>query len=851
MLSLLVGGVSIALLALVAWPLVRRVGAGRPPAMAPDRPARLDLPPARLGPVPPDSALGGWLVLLTAVAAVSAAAVRLPLPAPWRVVAAVAVLAGAACWAAYLPWARAAGAWHVVDFGRFVARHLPRRLVRWVRRRTGAGEHGPSGADDGAAALEAFARDAATARRSRHLHAFAHRAAERIHATLRANGGGLFGEGKPAERVGLAAEPRPDDGSAAFRLIYPGGTPLLPVRQLWLRLAQSGVVGHALGLPAAALTMAEEPGGDVLVVRLFSGIGDGTSAAPASGLAPAVPAGPLAPLGMKQDDPDAKGPMAPGLPPLSLLATAAPDTPNRPDAVLAPLATRAVEALRQLTGVDLAPLGYVAGASVLQVLCRMPDGTKADALSNQAANTAAAIGLPSVRVAPHFHLPPGVRGPAGNVIGIEVGLPDDLARPVLPATVFGRPVVRRFVGALPVAVGVAPDGGPVVRDLALFPHLLVGGQTGGGKSVFLHSLILQLILRLPPDRLRLRLADPKAVELSFYEGLPHVDGKVVSTLEDTMALVNAAVEEMENRYALLRSARARDIAGYNAAAAKDGAAPLPHVVLVVDEFADLTAQGRGKAREVFEGAVQRLAQKARAAGVHLVLTTQRPTREAVSPVIKANLPVRVAFRCNTELESRVIIDRQGAEALRGRGDLLFHDESGQVVRAQSPWISDDMVRAVVDWWAGAGKGGGPRDGGTSAGPVAEADAAPAPAPDTIPGDAALALPDPAVDRETPDVPVSPAVAAAALDAVEGWLRERLPTLVSEGKATLKADVLAVRREVVCQALDECGLAAPRVLLTWAGSGAIRVSGARDTSPVRMGHRVVRAVVFPLGGEAVE
>ena len=160
-----------------------------------------------------------------------------------------------------------------------------------------------------------------------------------------------------------------------------------------------------------------------------------------------------------------------------------------------------------------------------------------------------------------------------------------------------------------------------------------------------------------------------------------------------------------------------------------------------------------------------------------------------------------------------------------------------------------MVRAVVDWWAGTGKGGGPRDEGTSTGPVAEADAAPA--PDTIPGDAALALPDPAAGRETPDVPVSPAVAAAALDAVEGWLRERLPALEGEGKATLKADVLAVRREVVCQALDECGLAAPRVLLTWAGSGAIRVSGARDTSPVRMGHQVVRAVVFPLGGEAVE
>ncbi len=267
------------------------------------------------------------------------------------------------------------------------------------------------------------------------------------------------------------------------------------------------------------------------------------------------------------------------------------------------------------------PLGYVAGASVLQVLCRMPDGTKADALSNQAANTAAAIGPPSVRVAPHFHLPPGVRGPAGNVIGIEVGLPDDLARPVLPATAFSRPVVRRFAGALPVAVGVAPDGGPVVRDLALFPHLLVGGQTGGGESVFTHSLILQLILRLPSDRRRLRLADPKAVELSFYRDLPHVDGKVVSTLEDTMALVNAAVEEMENRYALLKAARARDIAGYNAAAAKDGTAPPPHIVLVVDEFADLTAQG--KAREAFEGGVQRLAQKARAAGVHLVLTTVR------------------------------------------------------------------------------------------------------------------------------------------------------------------------------------------------------------------------------------
>ena len=192
--------------------------------------------------------------------------------------------------------------------------------------------------------------------------------------------------------------------------------------------------------------------------------------------------------------------------------------------------------------------------------------------------------------------------------------------------------------------------------------------------------------------------------------------------------------------------------------------------------------------------------------MHLVPTTQRPTREAVSPLIKANLPVRVALRCNTELESRVIIDRQGAEALRGRGGLLFHDESGQVVWAQSPWISDGMVRAVVAWWAAAGKGGEPRDRGTAA-PRTVAAAEGAVAADTIPGDAALAFPDPTLDRETPvDVTVSPAVAAAALDAVEGWLKERLPALEGEGKAALKADVLAVRREVVCQALAECGFA---------------------------------------------
>ena len=239
------------------------------------------------------------------------------------------------------------------------------------------------------------------------------------------------------------------------------------------------------------------------------------------------------------------------------------------------------------------------------------------------------------------------------------------------------------------------DGAGVSRWECLdqMPHLLVAGTTGSGKSVFLNGLLASLLVRHTPGSLLLGIIDPKVVEFAAYDRLPHLQGRGVATdMAGAIDLMSWAVALMEERLWLFRGVGVKSLADYNKTAEKI----LPRVVLVIDEFADLIMGADRKSGLMFKEMLTRLAQKARAAGVHLVLATQKPIVKVVDSLLKGNIPARVAFRVTNEVESRVILDRKGAEMLAGRGDMLFQSPVvNGVERMRGAWLDDDTIRAVV------------------------------------------------------------------------------------------------------------------------------------------------------------
>lgn len=250
-------------------------------------------------------------------------------------------------------------------------------------------------------------------------------------------------------------------------------------------------------------------------------------------------------------------------------------------------------------------------------------------------------------------------------------------------------VVERKRAALPIVLGRGLRGEAVVADLAEMPHMIVAGATGSGKSVCLNSMLCSLLMSRGPDELRLVLVDPKVVELAPYGSVPHMLVPVVTDAGRAMSALGWAVAEMERRYAALAKSGCKNLAALNKKA-RPGER-MAHIVIVVDEFADLMAQ-QGKAAEA---AIGRLAQKARAAGIHLVLATQRPSVDVVTGTIKANFPARIALRVAQRTDSRTILDEQGAEHLAGRGDMLCKlGGSDALVRVQCPMVSDDDVEVV-------------------------------------------------------------------------------------------------------------------------------------------------------------
>jgi S-DNA-T family DNA segregation ATPase FtsK/SpoIIIE len=315
--------------------------------------------------------------------------------------------------------------------------------------------------------------------------------------------------------------------------------------------------------------------------------------------------------------------------------------------------------------------------------------------------------------------------PGRNVIGIE--LPNARREAVSFHEMVGSQAFEDQAAQLPIILGKNIAGDPVITDLAPMPHLLVAGTTGSGKSVGLNCMILSLLYRLTPNQCRMIMIDPKMLELIMYDDIPHLLSPVVTDPAKAVRALKWAVETMEDRYRQMSSVGVRNLAGFNdkvrAAKAKNqplgrkvqtgynpdtGAPiyeeekleydPLPQIVVVVDELADLMMTA-GKEVEFL---IQRLAQKARAAGIHLIMATQRPSVDVITGVIKANLPTRISFHVTSKIDSRTILGEQGAEQLLGRGDMLYMPGGKGIVRVHGPFMSDDEVRAVADHWRGQG-----------------------------------------------------------------------------------------------------------------------------------------------------
>ncbi|MCL4405381.1 MAG: DNA translocase FtsK [Patescibacteria group bacterium] len=278
--------------------------------------------------------------------------------------------------------------------------------------------------------------------------------------------------------------------------------------------------------------------------------------------------------------------------------------------------------------------------------------------------------------------------PGKSLVGVEI--PNKVASIVRLGSILGYPEFANS-SLLNFPLGRDVSGDPIFANLAKMPHILVAGATGSGKSVFVHSLIISLLYKNSPETLRLILIDPKRVELSIYEGLPHLATPVITEGKKAVAALRFAVEEMERRYETLLNAGNRDIDGYNSKRKED---LMPYFVIVIDELADLMA---AFGREV-EGHIVRLAQMARATGIHLVVSTQRPSVEVITGLIKANITSRVALQVASQVDSRTILDTSGAEKLLGGGDMLFiSGELSKPKRIQGAFVTEDEAEKVIDF----------------------------------------------------------------------------------------------------------------------------------------------------------
>jgi S-DNA-T family DNA segregation ATPase FtsK/SpoIIIE len=320
---------------------------------------------------------------------------------------------------------------------------------------------------------------------------------------------------------------------------------------------------------------------------------------------------------------------------------------------------------------------------------------------NLAKDLARSLSLVSIRVIETI--------PGKNTMALE--LPNVRRQTIKLSEVLGSQIYHQSKSLLTMGLGKDIEGKPVVADLAKMPHVLVAGTTGSGKSVGINAMILSLLYKAEAKDVRLLMIDPKMLEMSVYEGIPHLLAPVVTDMKQAANGLNWCVAEMEKRYKLMSKLGVRNLAGYNAkideARAREESIGnpfsltpeqpeplqrLPHIVIVIDELADLMMVVGKKIEEL----IARLAQKARAAGIHLILATQRPSVDVITGLIKANIPTRIAFQVSTRVDSRTILDQMGAEALLGMGDMLYMASgTGLPVRVHGAFVSDDEVHRVV------------------------------------------------------------------------------------------------------------------------------------------------------------
>ena len=274
--------------------------------------------------------------------------------------------------------------------------------------------------------------------------------------------------------------------------------------------------------------------------------------------------------------------------------------------------------------------------------------------------------------------------PGSNTIGIE--LPKNIRENVYLSEILSEADFKKKEIKLPIALGKSISGKPIISDLSSMPHLLIAGTTGSGKSVCINTIILSLLYRHAPDKCKFILIDPKMLELSTYEGIPHLLCPVITEAKKAASVLGWVVKEMESRYRLMTKEGVRNIDGYNA----KHKLPMPYIVVVVDEMSDLMLV----AGKEIENYIQKLSQMARAAGIHIIMATQRPSVDVITGTIKANFPTRISFQVTSKIDSRTILGEQGAEQLLGKGDMLYMSSANKIVRIHAPFVSDNEIEKI-------------------------------------------------------------------------------------------------------------------------------------------------------------
>ena len=374
------------------------------------------------------------------------------------------------------------------------------------------------------------------------------------------------------------------------------------------------------------------------------------------------------------------------IPPLNLLNDPEDEVSSYSDETLKTL-SKLVEIKLDDYGVKASVVAVHQGPVITRFELEPEAGVKAGKITNLSKDLARALSVTNVRVVEVI--------PGKNVIGIEI--PNENKQIVRLSEILKSSAFENFPSKLTIGLGKDISGVPIMADLAKMPHLLVAGTTGSGKSVAINSMILSLIYKSSPEHVRMIMIDPKMLELGIYDGIPHLLTPVVTDMNLAANALMWSVKEMERRYKLLAKYSVRNIDGYNSKIGNDKSIDeeyLPQIVIVVDEFADLFFVVGKRIEEL----IARLAQKARAAGIHLILATQRPSVDVITGLIKANIPSRIAFQVSSKTDARVILDQAGAENLLGNGDMLYL-ESGKMIpeRIHGAFVSDKEVKDVINY----------------------------------------------------------------------------------------------------------------------------------------------------------